>query len=281
MFKGQTSVRNGIQDFLCPFTTLYVTQWSNGEYSHKGTCAMDFQGSVAGAREPYYAPADVKCVWALPSHGQAMWQTINKVRCANGYIGIVTFVTAHDDSFDATAGMIIKQGVQLGNMGMKGNATGVHCHLQISQSADTTWYVNSYGNYRFNTEAEVEDVCFMDNTVRLNWDFDVFHYTTEGSKPDVDDILYPGEYAAFLKNNYVAEKIDVPNQKALIDFGPYKGWVACALLADGNDEVLYTNESCHFSPNRFKVLQIDVPNQTALLEGFDFYVDCSLLVEVV
>ena len=29
MYKGQKSVRGGIQDFLCPFTDMYITQGSN------------------------------------------------------------------------------------------------------------------------------------------------------------------------------------------------------------------------------------------------------------
>ena len=32
MFKGQKSRRGGIQDFLCPFTDMYITQGSNGAY---------------------------------------------------------------------------------------------------------------------------------------------------------------------------------------------------------------------------------------------------------
>lgn len=93
-----------------------------------------------------------------------MWQSTEKVRCANGYVGIVTFMTVHDDSFNAYVGMKLKQGEQLGNMGTKGNATGVHCHIEISQSADTSWKKNGYGIYNFNTEAYADDTFFMDGT---------------------------------------------------------------------------------------------------------------------
>lgn len=169
MQRNQKSIRGGIQDFLFPFSTAYVTQWSHGNFTHKGTCAMDFRGSVAGAREPYFAPADAKCVWVYPSSGQAMWQTINDVRCPNGYVGKVTFMTVHDDSFDCKVGMTRSQGMQIGNMGTKGYATGVHCHLQIAQTSSTRWYKNKYGIYQFDNEVEVEDACFMDGSKLLNW----------------------------------------------------------------------------------------------------------------
>ena len=40
-------------------------------------------------------------------------------------------MTAHDDTFDADKyiGVTIPQGNKIGNMGKKGNATGVHCHI--------------------------------------------------------------------------------------------------------------------------------------------------------
>ena len=164
MKKGQTSVRGGIQDFLCPFQNLKITQGAGDRPIHMGTKAVDVRGASAGLKEAYYAPCDVKCVWVYPSNGQAMWQSINKVRCANGYVGIVTFMTAHDNSFNAKVGQIVKQGTQLGNMGNKGNASGVHCHIECTQSNNTTWAKNGYGIYNFPTETDLDDMCFMDGT---------------------------------------------------------------------------------------------------------------------
>ena len=163
MIKGQKSVRNGVEDFLCPFTDMYITQLS-GVGTHKGTCAIDVRGKQVGVRYPYYAPCTVKCMKTYPSYGQAMWQSVNNVRCPNGYVGKVTFMTVHDDSFDAEVGMVVPQGNQLGNMGTKGYATGVHCHIECSQSATTSWVKNKYGIYCFPTESYLDDTCFVDNT---------------------------------------------------------------------------------------------------------------------
>ncbi len=118
MKKGQTSKTNGIQNFLCPFTEIRVTQVENVG-SHLGTKSVDVASKKAGTKAAYYAPADIKCVWAYPKNGESRWQTVNKVRCPNGYVGIVTFEIAHDETFNAYVGMTVKQGEQLGNMEQK------------------------------------------------------------------------------------------------------------------------------------------------------------------
>lgn len=164
MRKGQKSIRAGIEDFLCPFTDMYITQGSNMRPSHMGIMANDVRGIQSGVRYPYYAPCDVKCVRIYPASGQAMWQSLNKVRFANGRIDYATFMTVHDNTFDVHVNQIVRQGDQLGNMGTKGNATGVHCHIQTEQGSDTAWYKNRYGNYQFNNEVDLDDMYFIDNT---------------------------------------------------------------------------------------------------------------------
>lgn len=168
MFKGQTSRRGGIQDFLCPFTDMYITQGANGSFSHKGTMANDVRGRESGVRYPYYAPCDVKCIWVYPNSGQACWQSLEKVRFANGNINYATFMTCHDDSFDAyiVKGLIRRQGEQIGNMGTKGNATGVHCHIEIAQHLYTmaNWHKNGYGIWCFDNESDTDESYFIDNT---------------------------------------------------------------------------------------------------------------------
>lgn len=169
MKKGQKSVTNGIENFLCPVTDMYITQGANGQYSHRGTMAVDIRGLKSGVQYPYYAPCTVKCLKTYPSYGQAMWQSTSNVRCPNGYVGIVTFMTCHDNSFDAKVGQVVKQGEQLGNMGTKGNATGVHVHFQGAQTSNTTWIKNAYGIYYFpNGEKDLDELCFMDDTNIMN-----------------------------------------------------------------------------------------------------------------
>ena len=170
MKKGQTSVRGGIEDFLCPFTKMYITQGAGGSYSHAGTMANDVTNGDT-SRAPYYAPCTCKCLVIYPSAGQSMWQSVNKVRFANGRIDYATFRIAHDETQDCRVGQVVKQGQQLGNMGMKSpnsNITGVHCHIEIQQGKNTDWILNRYKNYCFRSETDTDDCYFMDGTTILN-----------------------------------------------------------------------------------------------------------------
>lgn len=173
MKKGQTSKRGGYQDLLCPFTTVYVTQWSDTG-THRGSKAYDVRGDQPGIRYPYYAPCDVKCVWALASYGEAIWQSVNKVRFANGKIDYFTFTTVHDNSFNAKVGQVVRQGQQLGNMGNKPTnvCTGVHCHIEGCYGKSDHLTKNKYGIYilkSFNDEVLPRDAFFMDNTIIKKW----------------------------------------------------------------------------------------------------------------
>ncbi len=203
MLKGQISVRDGIEDFLCPFTDMYITQGSNSAYSHKGIMANDVRGKEPGVRYPYYAPCTCKCLKTYPQSGQVMWQSVNKVRFSNGRVDYATFMTCHDDTMDAKIGMVVPQGNQLGNMGTKGNATGVHCHIEVSQSADTSWTKNQYGNYHFNNEYDLDDCYFVDNTNVLNgmggnWrTTDKVPVNPTPTPAGADQVLYKGSKVKF------------------------------------------------------------------------------------
>ena len=164
MKKGQTSVRNGVQDLLCPFDKLYITQGSNGGYSHKGSTAIDTTSGTVGEKRAYYAPCDLKCVAVDKNYAFVWWQSINKVRFANGKIAYATIMVGHDETINATIGMTVKQGVQLGNLGAGGKATGVHCHIEVSPTHEKTWIPNKYGVYILPNQIEFEDAFFMDNT---------------------------------------------------------------------------------------------------------------------
>lgn len=205
MIKGQTSIRNNIEDFLCPFTDMYISQGSNGKYSHRGIMANDVRGKVAGVKYPYYAPCTCKCLKTYPETGQVMWQSISKVRFSNGRVDYATFMTAHDNTMDAKVGQVVKQGQQLGNMGNKGfsNMTGVHCHIEVSQSSDTTWKLNKYGNYMFNNEYDLDSCYFVDNTNIIKGMGGNWKTTNEipikelSGKEIIDQILHIGSKVKF------------------------------------------------------------------------------------
>lgn len=232
MFKGQKCVRGNIQDFLCPFTDFYLTCGPNESKFHMGTMAIDVRGKEKGVRYPYYAPADVKCIRTYPESGQVMWQTVWDVRCSNGYIGKVTFMTVHDDTMNAVPGKTyIAQGEQIGNMGTKGNADGVHCHIEFSQSADTSWFKNKYGNYMFNYERDPEDVMFMDETNILNgvgnWKY--IKDVPVGEK--VDQILHKGSKVQ-IPGTFEVVDINVKDNTAKVRINGREYWISSIPLKE-------------------------------------------------
>lgn len=232
MYKGQKSVRVGIEDFLCPFTDMYITQGSNSEFSHKGIMANDVRGLESGVRYPYYAPCTCKCIKVYPESGQSMWQSVNKVRFANGNINYATFMIAHDDSQDCYVGQVVEQGSQLGNMGTKGNATGVHCHIQTEQGADDSWYKNKYGNYQFNNEVDLDDMYFVDNTNILNGMGGNWKITSDVEVGEVvDQILHKGSHVE-IPGIFEVIDINVENNTALVRIDGVDYWLSSTPLKE-------------------------------------------------
>ena len=232
MQKGQTSVRGGIEDFLCPFTDMFITQGSHMYPSHMGIMANDVRGAESGVRYSYYAPCTVRCMKVYPESGQSMWQSVNNVRCANGYIGKVTFMIAHSNSQDCYVGQVVKQGVQLENMGDKGNATGVHCHIQTEQGDDISWYKNSYGVYQFNNEVDLDDMYFVDETNIING-YGGNWKTTDAVPVGevVDQILHKGSYVE-IPGRFEVIDVNTKDDTALVRIDGKDYWIACNPLLE-------------------------------------------------
>lgn len=175
MLKGETSVRNGIEDVLCPFTDWYCTQGANDSYSHAGSEANDIRGIKSGIKYPYYAPVTVRCVNISRQYAFVWWQSVDKVRLADGSIDYITFLCGHDNIIDCYIGQIIKQGIQIGNMGNAGRTDGVHCHIEVGRGKQKNWEINKYNVYCIPNQIPLENVFFMDNTNiiygKANWKY--------------------------------------------------------------------------------------------------------------
>ena len=167
MVAGQKSKRGKIEDLLCPFTDIYITQGSN-EGNHLGTKAVDIRGIASGVKYAFYAPCECVCFYIIPENGQSHWTSVNKVRTASGKIDYITFLIAHDNSFNAYVGQKLQQGEQLGNMGDLGYATGVHTHIEVAigSKVGMVRLDNKYQPWTFKIPAEIEfeEAFFMDNT---------------------------------------------------------------------------------------------------------------------
>lgn len=308
MYKGQKSVRANIEDFLCPFTDMYITQGSLGTYSHKGIYANDVRGKVAGIRYPYYAPCTSRCIKTYPESGQVMWQSTNKVRFANGRIDYATYMTAHDDSMDAKIGQIVEQGNQLGNMGSKGDATGIHCHIEVSQSKDTSWIKNKYGIYHFNNEYDLDDCYFVDYTNILygmggNW-------RTTGDSPIIeitgdkalDQIIHPGSEVVFdgifsvdiIKrgtNLFGNTKLTgVPYMTYYNERAASYHWIPLNDFTEvdkygskvNQDDIVYGGQSYVMNEHKYRVQEIDIETNSAkiILNNRPIWIFSAFLKEV-
>ena len=311
MYKGQKSVRGGIQDFLCPFTDMYITQGSNMG-THRGTMANDVRGAYAGVKYPYYAPCDCKLIWRDVSNGQGMWQSLEKIRFANGNIDYATFVTAHDETFDAQVGQIVRQGEQLGNMGSKagggGTSTGVHGHIEIAQHKYdiSNWKKNKYGIYCFPNETDTDDCYFVDNTNIIygfggNWKY-LSQIPVDDKGEAKDQILHIGSKVRFdgvFKADIIKRGTNwfgntkltgvsystYYNEKAKdYHWIPLDDWkeVDVGGNENGQDDIVVGGVSYVKNDNIYEVKEIDVPTNSArlTLNNHDVWVYSTYLYEV-
>jgi hypothetical protein len=133
--EGQKSVgKNGKQNSLFPMRNMYITQGSDGDFSHKNSKAIDYQdwsGGRKNLRAPVYAPADVTCSHVGNAGDGSAWTTDQEV---NTPIGImrVTYMVWHDnDSPSRFIGEKRKQGELMVRTGTAGHVTGDHLHMEV------------------------------------------------------------------------------------------------------------------------------------------------------
>lgn len=174
MNKGQVSIRDGVEDVLFPMEYCNITQ---GDLvgTHAGTYAVDLAGKDTG-RDFAYFPFSAKSV-ALDStkNGNAViWESLNKVRFANGLIDYCCMMVIHDnDATGFAVGSSYAQGTQMAQEGTAGYAIGNHLHIEVARGrySGGTYGMydrNAQGVYHLRNNMPIEDVCFMDQTVILN-----------------------------------------------------------------------------------------------------------------
>jgi len=215
---------------------------------------------------------------------------------------------AHDNDMVSYVGKIVDQGDYLGSMGDKGNATGVHCHIEISQSNDTSWYKNKYGIYMFNNEYNPYDCYFVDYTniiQGLGGDFITTSETPLINLPGnnaVDQIIYIGSKVKFdgifkvdiikrgtnlfgntlltgvTYSNYYNEKAKDYHWIPLDDFTEVDKYGSSV----SQDDIVYGGSSYVINNNVYEVKEIDIPTNSAKLNlnGRDVWVFSTFLYEV-
>lgn len=163
-----------MQKALFPILKTWESQPMNVG-SHKDTKAIDF-----GVLNPYkdtklIAPFDGKIVYidSQAKGGGIAFESLEKVKYANGYEDYMTLWTGHDNK-PPKLGSIFKQGEYYSDMGTAGGVD-IHCHLEtIKGKFKMTKSVTSMGSYKFENTIEPYNALFLkDNTIikktKYNW----------------------------------------------------------------------------------------------------------------
>lgn len=154
------------QKVLFPGTHMRITQDEYGAYSHAGSLARDDGGESTAFDSPVLAPFDgyFARVRTDSSH-ETYFVSEGPVECANGYVGIVTFLFMHDNVNRFAAGIHKKQGEIIGYEGGFGNgrkdAFSHHTHREWSKGKNTTQSKNGRGTYVIANQMHEYDVCFL------------------------------------------------------------------------------------------------------------------------
>lgn len=179
-----------MEHLIYPLKTMNITQGTNGEYSHKGTNAVDDSGKDRGI-DPLFAP----CTMQLKArdtevNGNAVWfESMEPVLFADGTINYATFLFIHDDYIGDYApakigilpnGRIFKQGEEFGDEGTMGKATGNHAHMEVAKGRFTKQYVHNI-NWQLPNSILPWDAFFVNGTKIINGNgYNWKSYTNDG-----------------------------------------------------------------------------------------------------
>lgn len=294
MKKGQTSIRGGVQDFLCPFTELNITQGANGSYSHKGLYDIDTAGKDINA----YAPCDCVCKAVDKQYAFVWWESKEKVRWANGDIDYVTFYFGHDSNITAVPNMTINQGVLIAQQGTGGVADGRHTHFGVAKGKFVRTWTTIGNNFGLANQVNIEDVCFMDGTTitvgKANWKYlkDVPVNTTPTpptSPSKVDNVLHANEKFVFNKV-YKNEGLKYINGVWAVYNGELGAYIGVGLITkcDANGNVT-ANQTMATSGDYFKIQGTftvgssgngTFPDGWVIPKGWGFKINAKTLQEV-
>ena len=106
------------QKVLFPGTYMRITQDEYGSTSHRGSLARDDGGQSTAFDSPVLAPFDgyFARVRKDSSH-ETYFVSDGPVECANGYVGLITFLFMHDNINRFAEGTHVKQGTVIGYEG--------------------------------------------------------------------------------------------------------------------------------------------------------------------
>lgn len=162
MLAGERKIASdGFEVMLFPLEIMWMTQGI-----HQGYC-MDFQGAKKNAqgnivREyqcPLYAPCSCVCVARSSSGDWQVFDSLDKVHCADGVLRNVSFQIGHDDN-PRQIGDRFTQGDLIGHTGTNGQVTGDHLHFNVAgQHYTAPW------SSHLNGSIQIYNGCYVDDTI--------------------------------------------------------------------------------------------------------------------
>ena len=150
-----------MQKALFPILKTWESQPMNSG-SHKDTKAIDF-----GVLNPYndtklIAPFDGKIVYvdSQAKGGGIAFESLEKVKYANGYEDYMTLWTGHDNK-PHKLGSIFKHGEYYSDMGTAGGVD-IHCHLEVQKGKfRNPTKITSVGSYKLENTIEPYNALFL------------------------------------------------------------------------------------------------------------------------
>lgn len=183
MLAGQRKVASdGYEVMLFPMEVMYISQGIHQSY------CMDFIGWNANTntriyRCPLYAPCSCVCVARSSSGDWQVFNSTDKVHCADGVLRYVCFQIGHDNT-PQTVGSTFTQGALIGHTGTNGQVSGDHLHFNTAGQH----YTSPWSSY-LNGSIQIYNCCYVDDTVlyrpmSYNW-------RTYGDTPTPPDPPHP------------------------------------------------------------------------------------------
>ena len=145
---------------ILPVKYIYISQGMYGNGSHKGKMALDFAAKDLENQKVYAPFTGIIKYKGTYEYGNAVWiESKEPVLFADGTIDYACVKIAHDNNInDLKVGQEIEQGEHFYNMGVAGNASGTHIHLELSKGK----YKGYYSNLMYNP---IQGFWITENTI--------------------------------------------------------------------------------------------------------------------
>ena len=158
---------------IFPAKTMRITQGYE-EGTHKDSYAID-NADIDYGISNLYAPYTGIIKKIYPNDANEIWlESIEPVEYPDGTIDYLTMMFAHDNNIDDLfVGKKINQGEVFYQEGVKGNATGNHCHIECGKGKFTEngWHKNSAGYWSINNRKKPEECLWIDDSISIIDDY--------------------------------------------------------------------------------------------------------------